>query len=137
MRTATPDTMFTKLVVRDLDRCASFYRDVFQWRELLRLESVMDHRPMREVMFETQDGTTVPLVIMTYVDGTEPTHGQAVLVLFTADLDALVARVERSGGTLGERRADAKDQWRVAFWQDPEGNAVESVQMSDWTTTTT
>ena len=129
MRSVAPNTMFTKLVVRDLDRCADFYREVCDLREMLRLESVMNHRPMREVMFEYQDGSTAPLVIMEYLDGTEPTHGQSVTVIFTDDLDAFVERVERCGGRMDERREDSKNDCRIAFWFDPEGNLMETVQM--------
>lgn len=129
MRTVTPNTMFTKLVVKDLDRCAEFYREVCELKELLRLDSVMNHRPMSEVMFQFQDGNTTPLVIMKYLDDSEPTHGQAVIVIFTDDLDAFIDRVERFGGRVDERREDFKNDARIAFWFDLEGNVVETVQM--------
>lgn len=128
-RLVKPHTFFTKLVVSDLDKSAVFYARVFQVRELLRLKSTMDHRPMSEVMFKFANDEAVPLVLIKYLDGTEPTHGQAVPVYFTEDLDGFLARVEANGGRIGEIRDEPEHKARVAFFRDPEGNLIEIVQM--------
>jgi predicted enzyme related to lactoylglutathione lyase len=121
--------MQAKLVVNDLERSAAFYQEVLGLTPIMRFQSVMDHRPMDEVLLQSSDGAPYPLVLIKFLDDAAPAHGQVVLVFFTDDIDALLGRVERLGGRIGERRDDAEHRARIAFWYDPEGNLAETVQL--------
>lgn len=116
---------YTKLIVDDLERMAVFYRNVCNLEEDFRIDSSMDGRPMTEIVFKPAAVGGSGLVIMRYLDGSRPTHGQAVLVFFTEDMDAFLTRVEQHGGELRERREIPGQKGEVAFWNDPEGNLVE------------
>ena len=124
-----PGTIQTKLVVTDLDKSAAFYSEVLGATQAVRLKSTMNRRPMDEVILKFPNGDFLPLVLIKYLDGGTATHEQVVIVFFTDDIDALIDRVERNGGRVTERRDDPKHRARIAFWYDPEGNLVETVQM--------
>lgn len=128
-RTIPAGTLQFKLVVKDLEKSGAFYRAVFQARQAMRLTSSMDRRPMEEILLERANGELLPLVLIKFLDGSSPTHTQAVIVNFTDDIDAFLQRVERGGGRLSERRDDLEHKARIAFWYDPEGNLGETVQM--------
>lgn len=120
---------FVKLIVEDLDRAAAFYSAVCGVNEVGRVDDEMNGRPMSEVILEPAQEGASALVIMTYRDGSTPSHGQAVPVFFTDDLDAFVARVEQNGGKVSQLREMPDQRARVAFWYDPEGNLIETAQM--------
>jgi catechol 2,3-dioxygenase-like lactoylglutathione lyase family enzyme len=124
-----PGAMQAKLIVRDLDKSAAFYGEVLGLSQIMRFEDVMNYRPMDEVMFAYPGGDSHPLVLIQFLDGDAPTHEQVVFVFFTDDIDAFLGRVERCGGRLSERRDDPEHKARIAFWHDPEGNLVETVQL--------
>ena len=129
MGSGLPGMMF-KLVVSDLNRMADFYRNILLLTEKLRFDSVMNHRPMSEVMFEYADGSIAPLAVIKYLDGGTPSHDQAVPVFFTDDVKAMLDRIDRHGGRVNEDREDRANDARIVFWYDPEGNVVETVQMN-------
>jgi predicted enzyme related to lactoylglutathione lyase len=124
-----PGSMQTKLVVSDLDRSADFYKAVLGLSQLMRFQSNMNYRPMEEVMLGDASGESYPLVLITFPDGEVPTHSQVVMVFFTDDIEAFVDRVERNGGRVNERREEVEHKAKVAFWYDPEGNLVETVEL--------
>ena len=124
-----PGSMQTKLVVADLEGSAGFYADVLELTQARRFQDTMDCRPMDEVMFDDAQGQSHPLVLIKFLDGSSPSHEQSVSVFFTADIDAFVARVERGGGRITERRDHREHKARIAFWLDPEGNLAETVQL--------
>lgn len=122
-------TIQYKLVVNNLDRAGAFYRDVLDLQEFKRFTSSMNLRPMEEILLGKPDGQLAPLVLIKFLDGSAPTHDQAVLTFFTADIDSFVARVAKNGGKVTERRDDLEHKARIAFWYDPDGNLAETVQM--------
>ena len=122
-------TIQYKLVVSDLDKSGAFYGKVLQLRQAMRFTSSMNRRPMEEILLDQPNGELVPLVLIKFLDGVASTHDQAVLVFFTDDIDAFMARVEQNGGKITERRDDPEHKARIAFWYDPEGNLAETVQM--------
>jgi predicted enzyme related to lactoylglutathione lyase len=124
-----PGTMQSKLIVSDLENSATFYSEVLGVVQAMRFQSVMNYRPMDEVMFNDAGGSSHPLVLIKFLDDEVPTHEQMVLVFFTDDIDAFIGRVERCGGRVSERRDDREHRARIAFWYDPEGNLVETVQL--------
>jgi catechol 2,3-dioxygenase-like lactoylglutathione lyase family enzyme len=122
-------SMQTKLIVADLEKSADFYSEVLELTQAMRFESSMNHRPMDEIMLADATGDSHPLVLIKFLDVEAPTHGQVVFVFFTDDIDAFLGRVERCGGRVDERRDDPEHKARIAFWYDPEGNLVETVQL--------
>lgn len=127
--TLPPGTFQAKQMVRDLDRSVAFYGRVFEIFPAMRFKSVMNHRPMEEVLFSFANGDHVPLVLIKFLDDGALSHDQTVHVFFTDDIDALVERVEQNGGRVTERRDDTQHRVRIAFWYDPEGNLLETVEM--------
>lgn len=122
-------TFQAKQIVRDLDRSAAFYQRVFGILPAMRFKSVMNHRPMEEILFNFADGRHVPLVLIKFLDDGAVSHDQTVHVFFTDDIDGLIERVERNGGRVTERRNDTQHRALIAFWHDPEGNLLETVQI--------
>lgn len=122
-------TIQYKLIVNDLDGAGAFYRDVLHLEQFMHFTSSMNRRPMEEILLKDRSGQLVPLVLIKFLDSSAPSHDQAVLVFFTDDIDAFVARVEQNGGKVAERRDDHEHKARIAFWYDPEGNLAETVQL--------
>lgn len=129
VNTLAPGTFQSKLIVEDLRNLASFYSEVLQIYQTRRFTSTMNLRPMEEVMFETAVGESHPLVLIKFLDQKASSHGQVVQVFFTDDLDSFLDRVQQCGGRLAERRDDLEHKARMAFWDDPEGNHAETVQL--------
>lgn len=127
--TLSPGTYQAKQIVRDLDQSAGFYGRVFGIEPAMRFKSVMNHRPMEEVLFKFPNGRYVPLVLIKFLDDGAVSHDQTVHVFFTDDIDAFIERVKENGGRVTERRDDTHHRARIAFWYDPEGNLWETVQM--------
>jgi predicted enzyme related to lactoylglutathione lyase len=117
-----------KLVVVDLDRAAGFYGEVCELAEVARIEDNMEGRPMREAILEPAHDGGASLVVLKYLDEAACGRENSVPVFFTDDLEALLARVERCGGTVGQRRRMENQGMLVGFWRDPEGNLVEAAQ---------
>lgn len=134
VKAPTPNTlsagMFqSKLIVGNLDVMSSFYSEVLQIYRTRHFTSTMNMRPMEEMMFESSTGIGHPLVLIQFLDNNALSHGQVVLVFFTDDMDAFIGRVQQCGGRVTERRDDTEHKARIAFWYDPEGNLVETVQL--------
>ncbi|WP_081628147.1 VOC family protein [Sphingobium indicum] len=134
VKVPTPKTlsagMFqSKLIVENLERMSSFYSEVLQTYQTKHFTSTMNMRPMEEKMFESPNGVGHPLVLIRFLDSKHISHGQVVLVFFTDDMDAFISRVQQCGGRVTERRDDTEHKVRIAFWYDPEGNLVETVQL--------
>lgn len=129
VNTLSPGTFQAKQIVLDLNRSAAFYERVFGIVPAMRFKSVMNHRPMEEVLFKFPNGHHVPLVLIRFLDNDIVSHDQTVHVFFTDDIDSLIERVEQNGGRVTERRDDTQHRARIAFWYDPEGNLLETVQM--------
>ena len=128
-RRISAGTIQFKLMVKDLERSATFYKDVLQVRQAMRFSASMNRRAMEEILLEHPNGSLISLVIIKFLDGISPTHEQAVFVFFTDDIDAFIERVKRNGGKVTERRDDPENKARIAFWYDPEGNLAETVQL--------
>jgi predicted enzyme related to lactoylglutathione lyase len=118
-----------KLIVNDLEKSAAFYSEVLEVSQAMRFTSTMNHRAMDEVMLQSSSGDSIRWCSFKFLDDKVQTHDQMVLVLFTHDIDAFLGRVERCGGRVTERREDPEHKARIAFWYDPEGNLVETVQL--------
>ena len=124
---------FTKLVVADLEKMASFYAAAYGLKQLARVEAEIGSDRIDEIMLSA--GTEVApgmLVLLRFVDKPPPSTGEALLGFTTDDLAALVELVCAAGGRV---HAPAKEmpemKIRVAFVTDPEGHLAELVQQLD------
>lgn len=121
---------FSKIFVHDLDAMAAFYEEVFGLIPFNRHQDVMLGRAIDEITYQSTYQGGPALTLITHLDSTGPSVGEAVQGFITADLEALVGRAEAAGGTVPEPiRAIPAFGIRVAFVLDPEGHVNEVVQM--------
>lgn len=129
-RTLDTSFMFTKLLVHDLDKAASFYASVIGLVEMHRLEAVIGGRPVSEIVYMPTH-TGGPLFILArFHDTVSPPGGETILGFPTDDLDALLERATNAGGQIVEAAHDVPEAgMRVAFVADGEGHLLEITQM--------
>lgn len=121
---------FSKIFVHDLDAMASFYEEVFGLIPFNRHQDVMLDRAIDEITYQSTYQGGPALTLITYLDSTGPSVGEAVQGFITTDLKALVGRAEAAGGRVPEPIHAIPDFGiRVAFVLDPEGHVNEVVQM--------
>jgi predicted enzyme related to lactoylglutathione lyase len=120
---------FARLVVRDLQKQAAFYRSVMGYGEGLTIKAEIKGRPIEEIIF-IHDGKT-ELILLAYADGGEPSSDGAMLGFATPDLEAFEARVLAAGGSvyqaIGPMEGSDKPA-RLGFYADPEGFLLEVIQ---------
>jgi hypothetical protein len=124
---------FTKLIVGDEEKMATYYQDVYGLNVVTRVEgdSACGGERFREVLLAPgkaiSDGS---LVMFRFVDRPAPRDQESILGFVTEDLDALVARVIVHGGKpVAPIKAMPEHGIRVVFTCDPEGHLAENVQM--------
>lgn len=132
--TTTPVlSMFTKLIVDDEERMASYYAAVYGLTPAVRVagDSLGTGENFREViMTKGDDMAAGTLVMFKFVDRPKPRDQQVILGFVSDDLDALKERIVAHGGMLvGPTRDEADHGVRVQFSEDPEGALAENVQM--------
>jgi len=121
---------FPRLVVRDLQKEAAFYRAAFGYGEGIFIKDKLMGRGIEEIIFMTGEGKA-ELVLLQFMEGPQPSSDGAMLGYFTSDLDAFAARVTGAGGTIaqepvlidmGTRKA------RMGVYADPEGFLLEVIE---------
>ena len=121
---------FARLVVRDLQKQAAFYREVFGYGEGQFIRDAINGRPIEEIILSGPDGK-VELIILQFLEGPDPSPTGVMIGFFTQDLEALEARILAAGGAvvqaigslqMGERPA------RFALYADPEGYQLEVIE---------
>ena len=123
---------FTKLVVRDLEKMAAFYGDVYGLHAVNRQRG---HRiggePIDEIMMSADpDAAFGSFVLLEYLDRGPSPDGEVILGFVTDDLPALLERVRAAGGAVHAPIQEMPElRLRVAFATDPEGHLAELVQM--------
>ena len=121
---------FTKLLVVDLEASATFYKTVFGLEERGRVRSEIADRKIDEIMFEPQTPGGASFVLLHFDGVTAPSSDEVILGFVTTDLSGLVARVERTGGTVvAPARKQPEHGVLVAFVNDNEGHLIEVVEM--------
>lgn len=121
---------FTKLVVRDLDKAAAFYRSVCGYDEGYRVQDALFGRPIEEVIFRRPEGRT-ELVLLAYLQGPLTSAGDAMTAFDTPDLDAFQSRVLAAGGTVAEpiRVVEfGSTRMRIGFFRDVDGYLLEVIE---------
>lgn len=121
---------FTKLLVGDLDKSATFYEAVFGLQRLAVVEDAIAGRAIREVMYQpTQEGGAT-FVILSFLDAPEPVMGETITGFTVADLDQTLSDVMANGGAIADPVREMPEMGiRVGFARDPEGHLIEIVQM--------
>jgi predicted enzyme related to lactoylglutathione lyase len=129
---ATSDAqyVFRKVFVHDLDAMAAFYETVFGLIQFNRHADAMLGRAIDEISFQSTYPGGSSLTLIKYLDSVGPTAGESVQGFTTTDINALVARGKKAGGTIPEpvRRID-EFGLSVVFVLDPEGHLNEVVQL--------
>lgn len=123
---------FTKLVVGDLERTADFYKAVFDYHELQRVQSEVAGEPMEEIiMVRGADmGGEVTLVIWRWTERPAPRDSDVIPGFISTDVDAVVARAVPAGGKVIRAPRDMPEHGvRVGFIADVDGRLIEVVQM--------
>jgi lactoylglutathione lyase len=115
---------FFKLIVKDLERMKTFYREAFGLREV----NGFDTPDFEEAMLQ-QEGNDFLLMLLRYKsggrDGDLTAHGP---IGFVADnLQLAVDAALAAGATLKLAPFDVGEA-RVAFVLDPEGHEIEIIQ---------
>ena len=121
---------FTKLVVGDLERSAAFYKSVCGLVEQRRVESEIDGRPIKEILFNPTAPNASTFVLLSFLDSPKPAAGEIIVGFITTDLAALVERARAAGGSVAkEVRAAPEHGVKVAFVRDVEGHLIEVVEL--------
>lgn len=121
---------FTKLLVDDLDRSAAFYSDVAGLVELVRVESDIAGRPIREILFNPTGEGGATFALLKFLDADRPGRDEAILGFQTEDLQAFVERATTAGATIvAPIREMPEHGVRVAFVADIEGHLLEVVEV--------
>lgn len=125
---ATDHFGFTKLVVGDLEKCASFYKSVCELTEHARVDASIDGRPISEIIFNPTQGATA-FVLLTFVGAAAPQADEVILGFITPSVDAFVARARAAGGSVVQEAVNQPEHGvRVAFVRDVEGHLIEVVE---------
>jgi catechol 2,3-dioxygenase-like lactoylglutathione lyase family enzyme len=121
---------FARLVVRDLQKQAAFYRAVMGYGEGMMIRADIKGRPIEEIIFLGPDGKT-ELILLAFGDGPPRATDGAMLGFITKDIKAFEARVLAAGGSIFQpigamQGADRPAQ--LAFYADPEGFLLELIE---------
>jgi len=124
---------FTKLVVDDLEAMADYYCAVFGLYRGQRdaFDNGVEGEPIEELsLTPAPDVMHGQLVLLKFLERSPAKEDGTILGFTTADLTALVERVEQSGGTIvSPVKAFPDHGIRVVFARDPEGHLNELVEM--------
>lgn len=120
---------FTKLCVGDLERSAKFYTDIIGLREAWRY----DMPGLKEVVLQTvdkPDGMSLGLMLWDPPRPVVVGHEHGRIGVVTPDVEAFFDRARALGATVLEQpHAMPEVGIKVGFLADPDGYAVEVVQM--------
>ncbi len=121
---------FPKLVVRDLDAVAQFYRAVCGYGEGQRIEDAIAGRPIVEIVFSRPEGGA-ELVLLKFAEGPPPSPSGVMIAYDTDDLDAFQARVLGAGGSVVEAIKPLEfngNRMRMGIFADIEGYMLEVLE---------
>ena len=121
---------FPRIVVRDLQKQAAFYRAVFGYGEGFTIKAEIKGRALEEVLLGPADGK-IEFILLNFPDGPDPDPSGVLFGFYTNDLDAFEARVLAAGGSvyqeIGPMQMGEKTT-RMAFYADPEGFLLEVIE---------
>ena len=121
---------FSKLLVNDLEKTATFYKDVFGLTEMTRVESVIAGRGIKEIIFNVTAPGAASFVLLKFVDTTKVYTDETITGFITENLEALVERANKAGGkTVQAIKSMPEHGVKVAFVADVEGHLLEVVEL--------
>ena len=121
---------FSKLLVNDLEKCATFYKDVCGLTEMARVDAEIAGRGIKEIMFNATAPGAATFVLLKFVDTTKAFNDEVITGFVTDDLEAFVARVKKAGGkVVDDIKSMPEHGVKVAFVADVEGHLLEVVEM--------
>jgi predicted enzyme related to lactoylglutathione lyase len=123
---------FTKLVVRDLEKLAAFYCQVYGLHAVNRVRECIGAEEIDEIMLSPDPKAAwSSLVLLAYPGRGAPPNGEVILGFTTDDLVALLMRLQQAGGRIAAPVREMPElKLRVAFATDPEGHLAEIVQIT-------
>jgi lactoylglutathione lyase len=127
-----PATMFsfTKLLVDDLEKTASFYKSVCGLVETGRVDAVIGGRKISEILFAAAYQGAPTFVLLKFLDAPKPTNDEVILGFITDDVVAFIERAVAAGGTVVDQPWDNVEHGvKVGFVTDVEGHLIEVVQI--------
>jgi lactoylglutathione lyase len=121
---------FSKLLVNDLEKTATFYKAVCGLTELARVEAEIAGRGIKEIMFNATGVGAATFVLLKFVDTDKIYTDEVITGFVTDDLEAFVARAQQAGGKLLQPIKNMPEHGvQVAFVTDVEGHLLEVVKM--------
>jgi len=121
---------FSKLLVNDLEKCATFYKDVCGLTEMARVDAEIAGRGIKEIMFNATAPGAATFVLLKFVDTTKAFNDEVITGFVTDDLEAFVERVKKAGGkVVDDIKSMPEHGVKVAFVADVEGHLLEVVEM--------
>ncbi|MBP1686273.1 MAG: glyoxalase [Deltaproteobacteria bacterium] len=125
---------FTKVLVKDLDKLAAFYTNVFGFRQLERITANAGPGigQIEEILLSISGDIAVepPLVLFKTLEQAPPQDTDTILGLIVSDFDDVLKRLSAAGGTVvSDSPEHPATVARCAFARDPEGRLLEIVQM--------
>lgn len=121
---------FTKLLVDDLEATATFYKSVCGLTELARVDSEIEGRPIREIMFNATGQGAATFVLLNFVGAPKPHNDEVIIGFQTSDVEAFVQRAVAAGGSIAEDVKSMPEHGvKVGFVRDVEGHLIEVVEM--------
>lgn len=124
---------FTKLIVHDLEKMVTFYRDVYGLHAVNRVtgESIGGEQIDEIMLSADPKAQWSSLVLLKYLAREASPNGEVILGFTSDDLPALLDRVTKAGGAVTAPIKELPHLGvRVAFATDPEGHLAELVQVT-------
>ena len=121
---------FAKLVVKDLDAMADFYRAVCGYGDGQRIEDAIAGRPIVEIVFAKPEGGA-ELVLLTFTEGPPPSPSGVIIAYDTDNIDAFQARVLAAGGSVVDPIKALEfggKRMRIGIFADIEGYLLEVLE---------
>lgn len=124
--------LFTKLVVSDLERVATFYSAVFAMQPMHRVASDEHKYALEEIVLSSGAAPGAHrLLIVRYRDLPCPPAGSCWTGFMVADIEATLAAAIDAGGKIEVPAHDNDDHGvRAAILSDPAGHLIEVVQLT-------
>lgn len=121
---------FSKLLVNDLEKTATFYKNVCGLTELARVDAEIAGRAIKEIMFNATGVGAATFVLLKFVDTTKIYTDEVITGFVTENLEAFIERAQKAGGKLVQAIKSMPEHGvKVAFVTDVEGHLLEVVQM--------
>ncbi|MFI6792082.1 VOC family protein [Nonomuraea sp. NPDC050383] len=122
---------FTKLLVADLEAAAAFYSAVLGLLTRHRVTGGEGEAAYQEIILSAAEDDGPSLILLHRPHQAAPDPGETVLGFVVDDVEQVVRQARAAGGVVvSGPTAVPQAGVRVAQVEDPEGHAVELVQMT-------